>query len=251
MTTFVPVMSRIARYLLRRSFQPNFITLLYHSSYLRRRLLYRDIQKTAPLIKGKLLDYGCGRKPYRNLFTHVSEYIGADVKHSGYPKTQSAADVFFEGTLPVEDNSFDAVLCFEVLEHVFKPDETLHDLRRVLKPGGKLMLTVPFFCNEHEIPYDYGRYTYYGLKYLLNKHGFTILVSKREGSFWETWMHLFSEYTHSIFRKLTGSSYRAYAIGAPFVFVANLLGRLLGAILPTDKTFYLNHFILAEKQPLP
>ena len=240
----------LTKYLLHRSFQPNFITLLYHPAYLRRRLLYRSIRSASSLTGGRLLDYGCGRKPYQNLFAHVNEYIGADKKQTGYTIGLSAADVFFEDQLPFEDNSFDTILCFEVLEHVFTPHETLDDLYRVLKPGGKLMLTIPFFCNEHEVPYDYGRYTYYGLKYLLNKHGFDLLLNKREGSFWETWTHLFCTYTHNICHKLTGNSYRAYALGAPFVFVANLLGRLLGTIWPSDKSFYLNHFVLAEKRAL-
>ena len=240
-------MSRIAKYLLHHSYQTNWTTLLYHPFYLRRRLLYRSILKNAPLIQGKILDYGCGRKPYRNLFPQVKEYTGADIHNSGYPSSQSSADIFFEDALPFKDKHFDAVLCFEVLEHIFTPEESLKDIHRVLKPGGKLMLSVPFFCNEHEIPYDYGRYTYYGLKHLLNKHGFSLLTSQKVGTFWETLLHLHCTYIHNILYKLTSSHYLSYALAAPITCIHNLLGRGLGACLPKDKSFYLNHFVVAEK----
>ena len=69
--------------------------------------------------------------------------------------------------IPVDDGRFDAVVCTQVLEHVPEPQTVLQELHRVLKPGGKLFLTVPLFYPEHEIPYDFQRFTRYGLERLL------------------------------------------------------------------------------------
>jgi SAM-dependent methyltransferase len=74
--------------------------------------------------------------------------------------------------LPMADGCYDAVLCTQVLEHVPNPGDCLLELLRVLKPGGRLFLTVPMAHPEHQVPYDYYRYTSYGLRYLLDQAGF-------------------------------------------------------------------------------
>jgi SAM-dependent methyltransferase len=68
-----------------------------------------------------------------------------------------------------------------VLEHVFNPDDFLNEVNRVLKPSGKLLLTVPFVWDEHEQPYDYARYSSFGLRSLLEKHGFSIVKHEKVG----------------------------------------------------------------------
>ena len=86
--------------------------------------------------------------------------------------------------LPVADASFDAVLCTQVLEHVADPLAVLSELRRVTRPGGQLLLTVPLVWPLHEEPYDFFRYTPHGLRHLLTAAGFEIVsITPRNGSF--------------------------------------------------------------------
>ena len=84
------------------------------------------------------MDFGCGSKPYESLFVNAKKYIGIDVEVSGHNHKDSKVDVFYDGkTLPFADKSFDAVVCFEVLEHIFNPDEAITEIRRVLKGDGE------------------------------------------------------------------------------------------------------------------
>ena len=72
--------------------------------------------------------------------------------------------VEFDGTvIPFPDNHFDAVMCTEVLEHAMAPEALIAEMHRVLKPGGSLVLTVPFAARVHHIPYDFHRFTRYRL----------------------------------------------------------------------------------------
>ena len=71
--------------------------------------------------------------------------------------------------LPFRDGAFGVVICTEVLEHTRTPDVLLNELRRVLQPGGKLLLSVPFAFPIHYAPTDYYRFTRFGLTHLLEQ----------------------------------------------------------------------------------
>ena len=88
-----------------------------------------------------------------------------------------AADV------PVEKEAYDAVICAEVLEHVPHPKEVLAEAFRVLRPGGVLLLTVPFNVNIHADPHDYARYTATWLRETLDALGFVDVDVAQQGMF--------------------------------------------------------------------
>lgn len=69
--------------------------------------------------------------------------------------------------LPFGEGTFDVVVCAEVIEHMREPARALEEVRRVLKPGGKLLLTTPFAFPIHYAPTDYYRFTRFGLTHLL------------------------------------------------------------------------------------
>lgn len=122
-----------------------------------------------------LLDLGCGQKPYRELYgVYTQKSFGLDL-----PTTQhgmQAIDVQGRGTeLPFIDQAFDLVFCTEVMEHVAEPKRMLQEIHRVLKPGGYLILTTPFLVPVHEAPYDFYRYTPYGLQHLMKQASFCIV----------------------------------------------------------------------------
>jgi SAM-dependent methyltransferase len=136
--------------------------------------IHRDLSKQLPDVMGNVLDVGCGLQPYRDLFPAGINYTGIDISesrdHFGY---QTPDTLYYSGkTWPVKNKSMDFILCTETLEHVANPDIFLKEAFRTLKPGGKILLTVPFAARWHFIPYDYWRYTPSGLDLLLTQAGF-------------------------------------------------------------------------------
>lgn len=120
----------------------------------------------------RVLDAGAGSAPYRDLFSHA-RYETADFEQveKKYAPSTYVCDL---AAIPVEDCRFDFVIFNQVLEHLPEPKLVLQELFRVLKPGGKMIYTGPLFYEEHEVPYDFYRYTQYGLRYLLEGVGFEI-----------------------------------------------------------------------------
>ena len=117
----------------------------------------------------KILDVGCGTRPYEALF-FGAQYTGLDVYQSGRKAQDKIADIYFDGiNIPLADNSFDMVLCTQVLEHCLEPDSLLKEMCRVLEPGGVLVLTLPFVWLEHERPYDFRRFSYFGAEQIAKK----------------------------------------------------------------------------------
>jgi SAM-dependent methyltransferase len=136
--------------------------------------LYRWMRERAlPAAYGVMLDYGCGGQPYRQLFSsQVSRYIGADVAAA----QNTTLDIEFkpEEPLPLPDSSIDTILANQTLEHVADVDFYLQECHRLLRPGGTLILTAPMQWRHHEVPYDFLRFTRYGLTRLLTQHGFEV-----------------------------------------------------------------------------
>ena len=122
----------------------------------------------------EIVDVGCGLQPYRHFFLHT-RYVGIDVEASGRKAEEKCADEYFDGIrIPLESESFDAVLCTEVLEHAVDPELLVAEIFRILRPGGHLCVTVPFMWGLHELPYDFRRFTSFGLAKLVSGCGFEI-----------------------------------------------------------------------------
>jgi len=121
----------------------------------------RDLRAALAGFRGRLLDVGCGNSPFRHLLDPaVAQYQGVDVAAAADFGYQNPDTVYYDGrVLPFPDASFDAVLCTEVVEHIPDPTETIREIRRVLKPGGLLIVTIPWSARFHYQPYDYHRYT--------------------------------------------------------------------------------------------
>ncbi|MHC9062069.1 class I SAM-dependent methyltransferase [Nitrospira sp. CMX1] len=136
----------------------------------------------------RLLDVGAGSCPYRNLFAHC-EYRSQDLRplqgeqlrFGGYGQIDYVSDL---ASIPVPENSFDAVLCTEVLEHHPEPIKVVHELARIMRPGGTLILTAPLGSGIHQEPYHfYGGYTPWWYERFLTAAGFEeITIEPNEGS---------------------------------------------------------------------
>jgi SAM-dependent methyltransferase len=122
-----------------------------------------------------VLDAGSGSAPYRELFEHC-RYLTADFTEAyDHGWADSPPDIVCDlSSIPLPDETLDAVVCTQVLEHVPAPAAVLTEFRRMLRPGGRLYLTVPLLWEVHEAPYDFWRYTPYSLRMLCEGAGLRV-----------------------------------------------------------------------------
>ena len=123
---------------------------------------------------GRVPDVGAGAAPWRDFLPADVEYLGVDIGSAADFGMRLRPDiVYYDGnTLPFGNGSFDQVLCVEVLEHLPDPTAFLAEIKRVVKAGGKLILTIPWSARLHHLPHDYGRFTRIGLSRVLISAGF-------------------------------------------------------------------------------
>lgn len=157
-------------------------TNLTDPSYLVHRRLFADLERASRHARGALLDIGCGNKPYESMFIgRVTSYTGCDVVQS----SEERVDVLCPATsIPLQDATFETVLCTQVIEHVADHILLLKEAHRLLAPSGVLIVSGPLCWPLHEEPHDYFRFTEYGLKYLLAKAGFEQTDIKPNGGKW-------------------------------------------------------------------
>ncbi|MDD3877992.1 MAG: class I SAM-dependent methyltransferase [Bacteroidales bacterium] len=227
-------------------FHPNLISLFINPFFIVRWLLLKKLRKFAPELKGRILDFGCGQKPYKDLFTSVTDYMGVDIENEAHNHEKEDVDIYYDGvTLPFEDDSFDHVFSSEVLEHVFNYEQILPELYRVLRKNGSILITVPFSWEEHEIPFDNCRFTHYGIKSLLLKHGFSIVKSEKTGHFFAVICQYFINYIRELI--FTKNKYFNLLLNFVFIFPFTLISILLSLLAPRKKSLYFNTVILAQK----
>ena len=139
----------------------------------RERLYLENAAFAASIPAGALvLDAGAGSAPYKPLFAHA-RYESADFEKVNKPYASQTYTCDLSA-IPVEEDRFDAIIFNQVMEHLPEPAEVLTELHRVLKPGGRMIYSAPLFYEEHERPYDFYRYTQYGIRHLFGKAGLAI-----------------------------------------------------------------------------
>ena len=218
-----------------------------HPYYFIRKGLLEKIRQYKGEMSGRVLDFGCGSKPYQSLFTY-SEYIGVDFENPAHPHTQENVDVFYDGKkLPFPDQHFNSVFSTEVFEHLFNIDDLLSEINRVMLPGGKIMITCPFVWPEHEKPFDFARYTHFAMNNLMEKHGFKILKNDKSGDFITTVFQLRVIYMHDVFFPKLTIPFLVKLAQKTFTPLMNFACRVVRKILPTNQDLYLSNIIIAEK----
>jgi SAM-dependent methyltransferase len=225
-------------------FNPSILGMLTNPFYFARRGLMKHITALSQHISGKTLDVGCGHKPYQTLF-HASEYVGLEID-SPENRAFKPADYFYDGKhFPFENDEFDSIVINQVFEHIFNPDEFLLEVRRVIKPKGKLLISVPFIWDEHEQPFDYARYSSFGLKSILEKHGFEVKECRKSVSDIRVVFQLINTYLYK--KTHTSNQYINFFfilfLMAPF----NILGEIFAKVLPVNEDLYLDVVILAQE----
>lgn len=150
--------------------------------------------------KGHLYDLGCGEMPYKSwLLNYADQYTGVDWDSTLHElKADILADL--NEPLPIESEVADTVISLSVMEHLREPQVFLREAHRILKPRGAMILQVPFMWWVHEAPYDYYRYTRFGLQYLFEKAGFVDVQVYPSTGFWTMWTLKFNYQTARLVR---------------------------------------------------
>jgi len=240
------MLKRLTAIARRSQFEPGLLSLFVNPFYFARAGLYRNIKALAGHVTGKVLDVGCGQKPYEYLFP-AGQYIGLELD-TPENRLLKRADCFYAGRVfPFSDGYFDSVVINQVFEHIFTPDEFLGEVRRILKPGGVLLLTVPFLWDEHEQPHDYVRYTSFGIRSLLERNGFEVREQRKSVADARVVFQMINVY---IYKKIvTRFSALNVLLTVLLMMPWNLAGELAGFILPHNDDLYLDNVVLARKVP--
>jgi SAM-dependent methyltransferase len=219
-----------------------------HFQWLAVRDLHRDLRRILPGVRGRVLDVGCGEKPYASWLPRGkgNRIVGIDVS----PRPGVDVVVGERDGFPFRDGTFDAVLCTQVLEHVGDPGWTLGEIHRVLAPSGHLVASVPFIFPEHGAPRDFLRFSRYEAVRMLSGR-YEIVEAVAQGGVGSTVCMLFLAWLHTawgrrpVLRMLKLPLLPAWLATT---FVLNGLGLLLNAL---DRTgaFYTNVMVVARKRP--
>ena len=242
------LIARLRKYHVRQLFLPDMFSILINPFYLYRVGMAKKIAEYATHLKGdKMLDFGCGHKPYRSLFPQIEQYIGVDFENEGHSHNREHIDVFYDGSsLPFPDEYFDCAICTEVLEHVPDFDQSLALIKRVLKANAGIIISLPFVWPEHEMPFDFRRLTLGGLVKELEKQNFEIIHTYKNGNFVSVIIELFIILIHKLL--YTKNVFLNYFINIVFIFPLTLLGIILSVVFKNPNGLYFNNIVLAVKK---
>jgi SAM-dependent methyltransferase len=177
----------------------------------------------AQAVQGRVLDVGCGDRPYDPLFAQADDLVGFDVDGNDRADLHGTIDA-----IPVEDASFDVVLCLQVLEHVPDPAAAVAELRRVARPGGRVLLATHGVYPFHPNPDDLWRWTHQGLERLFHTSAewTSVTVTPGAGTAATTAMLV----NHGL--DLLAKRAHVRPLAVPLVTAFNALGEMLDDAVP-------------------
>lgn len=187
-------------------------------------------------LRGDCLDLGA-KSAASSYYEHATREDDAILTCSDfYSSAPDLSQINLAEPLPVSDDSYDTVLLFNVLEHIFDTRLLLAETRRVLRPGGTLYGVVPFYQRYHPDPSDYWRFTHVALQRLLAEAGFSAAKIRPHGC---------GAFTVSAHQWSSALKFR------PLVFLSWWasfgLDRMLGRFRDTNNAYYLGLFFEARK----
>ncbi|XDZ65397.1 methyltransferase domain-containing protein [Alphaproteobacteria bacterium LSUCC0684] len=203
--------------------------------------------KNAPLYKGVMYDLGCGEATYKKFFlNYVDQYVGVDWAGSFHDtKADVAADL--NKPVPIDSEVADTIVSLSVMEHLCEPQNMLNEACRILKPGGNIVLQVPWQWWIHEAPYDFYRYTPYGLEFMFEKAGFINVVVEPQSGFFTTWVMKFNYFSRRFVRGPKPLKALAFTVLVPFWTLGQLTAPWLDKL---DRNWSLEssgYFVTAKK----
>lgn len=214
--------------------------------YLSKRMFRNAFLRYRHYLQGRVLDIGCGQQPFKQYFNN-QQYIGIDFNIENKPYALAIASY-----LPFRNNSFNSIICAEVLEHVPEPAKVLEECYRISQSEGILYITVPMTWRLHYEPHDYYRYTQYGIKYLCEKAGFTVMHIEKLGGLYLFLYLRFARFMQQLmfyivspvyFLKLRPAKIATYIL-IPMQLIALPVVTLLDKLTPYDAR---NWLVLAKR----
>lgn len=195
--------------------------------------------------QGRLIDLGCGKAPMYGIGKDfVTEYFCADWANTFHPNPHLDLECNLNEPLPIADASFNTIILSDVLEHIEKPWQLWSEMARILAPGGKLLMNVPYFYWLHETPYDYYRYTEFALRKMAEAAGFKIHHLAPQGGVPEILADIIAKTTVNwsvIGKFLAGAAQKSCVL-----FTKTGFGKRFS--VKTSRYFPLFYFLIAEKE---
>jgi len=199
-----------------------------------------------------ILDAGAGECRFKNKIKYA-RYVAVDATYGDLSWDYSKIDVASSlDCLPFESDSFDIIICTQVLEHVREPQRVLEELFRILKQGGVVLISAPQGWGVHQAPHDYFRFTRYALSHLLEQAGFEQITITPSGGYFSYLANRLTVFPKTLFWQIESRALRILFF--PFELVSYLL--FIGALpivlnamdfLDQKNDYTLNYFVKGTK----
>ncbi len=195
-------------------------------------------------VSGKLIDLGCGKVPLYAAYKDLSaSQTCVDWGNAFQKNIHLDVECDLNQPLPFASGEFDTIILSDVLEHLSKPESLWHEMARILAPGGKVIMNVPFYYCIHAAPFDFFRYTEYALCNFAQSAGFNVILLKSLGGVPEILADLLAK-TFNFFP--WGGKYLAIITQKTCsLFIKTGIGKKIS--MKTSKTFPLGYFMVAGK----
>ncbi|HEX6549094.1 MAG TPA: class I SAM-dependent methyltransferase [Gammaproteobacteria bacterium] len=239
------------RRMLRRWLKPLRATPL-HPQWLIHRIGKGRTDWVAQRADGAILDVGCADQAIKRELPQLRGYVGLD-----YPATAShlygtRPDVFGDASgLPFKDACFDTVLMLDVLEHVARPGAALQEAARVLRPGGRLLVTIPFAYPLHDQPHDYQRFTAHGIANRLSAVGLRpVMTDEVAEGIGASMSCLVLTLAQGAIAAIAARSWRVIFVPLVLILIPlfNLASWLLSTLLPVAELMPAAYYVHAERR---
>ncbi|MDC3082505.1 class I SAM-dependent methyltransferase [Candidatus Pelagibacter sp.] len=203
-----------------------------------------------------LLDVGAGHQPYKKNFKKI-KYESCDsdnvIKEIKYDILNAKHDFYcnINEHIPRNDKYYDVVLCSEVLEHVYNPENVIKEISRILKDDGVFIATIPQSMGEHMLPHNYFNYLGPGILYLLKKNNLKALSLKKYSGVFHATGNLLNKLVNTVF--FIDRNLVTKIIFFPLEFIVRIFVAIINIILfyldkfDTTKSWSLHYFLIAKK----
>ncbi len=219
--------------------------------YLNHKYLQKSFIKSLSYINGKCADIGSGNAIYKEMILeYVDEYIAVDKANVHKHMFQTSKEKFIDADikdLPFISNSIDTIILTQVLEHIDEPFKALNEVKRVLKKDGILILSVPFIYHAHATPYDYFRFSEYGLKSICKNYSFEILEFHQQGYVGTTLVSILNGFLWEIASK---NKILRNTLFLPFLLLIFTINNIIGLFLDKfkNKNFTPNFWLIIKNK---